>query len=97
MKKYVLMTATILALAAAAGPASAQTAPAGATPSGPVMTAAPGQGFAEHKAEVLDRLQKRIACVQAAQNHEQLKACMPPPPGQGGPGGAPMGAPPQQH
>jgi hypothetical protein len=40
--------------------------------------------FAEHKEKVVARIQARIAkeqamlaCVQAAQNHEAIKSCMP--------------------
>jgi len=42
----------------------------------------PGENFEERKAEVLRRIDKRIArnqeekaCVQAANNHEALRAC----------------------
>jgi hypothetical protein len=48
--------------------------------------APPAQNFDEAKAHHLARLQKEIACVQAATNIEQMRACMPPP---GGHRGAP--------
>ncbi|GEM_PF-1535062 len=100
MKKYVLLTAVALILAAP-GIALSQNAPSGngggfrGGPGGPDGPGAQGmqeenghQGngerFQEHKAEMLKRLnehlaevQKRISCVQAAANHEALRACMP--------------------
>ena len=98
MKKYVLLTVTSLALAAASQ-ASAQTAPAAPAP-GAAMSAAPGGNevpFPQRKAKVLENMQKKMACVQAAQNREQMHACFPEARqgmmgGQGGmpPGGAPQ-------
>ena len=51
---------------------------------------AAGPRFEERKAEILKRIDERRACVQAANNHEDLKACMEkfgPHNPQGGPGG----------
>ena len=88
MKKYVLMTAMVLALAAP-GMAWSQSAPGGGNGAPPSSTGPGGgqereQKFQEHKTEILQRMnehlaevQKRIACVQAATNHEALRACMP--------------------
>jgi TolA-binding protein len=89
MKKYILMTAMVLALASP-GAAWSQTPPtsgsapsnAGGAGSGQMGN---GQNFQEHKAEILKRLnqhlsecQQRISCVNAAADHEALHACMPP-------------------
>ncbi|MGB9154497.1 MAG: hypothetical protein WCD70_15585 [Alphaproteobacteria bacterium] len=89
MKKYVLMTAMVFALTAPAL-SWAQTAPGGAggPPPGGMgggqHEEGDGQHFQERKTEILQRMnehlaevQKRIACVQAATNHEALRACMP--------------------
>ena len=35
----------------------------------------PAQKFAEQKQKIIERLQKRLACVSAAQNEMQLQAC----------------------
>lgn len=50
----------------------------------PTAAAAPAGDFAEHKAKMVARIQERIAkeqtllaCVQAAQNPEAIKACRP--------------------
>ncbi len=90
MKKYLLMTAMIMALAAPsmAWSQNAPSAGGGGTP--PSSAGAGGGGqereqrFQERKTEILQRMnehlaeiQKRIACVQAATNHEALRACMP--------------------
>jgi hypothetical protein len=99
MKKYMLMTAMVLVLAAPATGWS-QNAPAGNPPPGNNPPAGgPGGGqppvnegrFEDRKAEILQRMnnhlaevQKRISCVQAAQNHEQLRACLPERRGPGG-------------
>jgi hypothetical protein len=45
--------------------------------------APPSQDFATVKADVLTRLQKETACVQAATSFDNLHACMPRPPGGG--------------
>ena len=87
MKKYVL---TMIAVMILAMPGVAWSA----APSG---TAGGGQGqgdaqrFAQHKAQLLKSMndhlaavQKQISCIQAAQNHQALQACMP----GGPPGGA---------
>ena len=46
--------------------------------------------FAEVKAQVLERLQKELTCVEAATTFEDMHACRPPPPG------GHMGPPPGQ-
>jgi len=111
MKKYMLLTATVLALAIP-GAAWSQTAPSGGNggppPGGPQgggqHEQGDGQHFQEHKARALEMLnhhlqevQQRIGCVQAAANHEALRACMPERRGGGeghGEGGGPgAGAP----
>ena len=96
MKKYMLTTAMVLALAVP-GMAWSQSAPGGGGNGAPPPSAGAGAGaggsgggqereqrFQEHKTEILQRMnehlnevQKRIACVQAATNHEALRACMP--------------------
>jgi hypothetical protein len=52
-----------------------------ATPPGQAAGGAGGQGqgerFEERKAKVLAKIQERQACVQAATNHEAMKACFP--------------------
>ena len=50
----------------------------------------PSQDFATVKANLLARLEKEVACVQAATSFEAMHACRPPPPG-----GAHHGPPPQ--
>lgn len=110
MKKSMLLTAMILALMAPGAAWSQSTPPGNDNNSEPPPSMgtgeAGGQKFQEHKAELLQRMnehlvetQKRIACVQAATNHEALHACMPergsggghgqPPMGSGGPGEGP--------
>ena len=84
MRKYVL---TMIAVMILAMPGVAWSA----APSG---TAGGGQGqgdaqrFAQHKAQMLKNMndhlaavQKQISCIQAAQNHQALQACLPGPPG----------------
>jgi TolA-binding protein len=108
MKKYVLLTAMVLALAVPCM-AWSQSAPGGGNGAPPSSSGAGGSGggqereqkFQEHKTEILQRMnehlaevQKRIACVQAATNHEALRACMPERregEGQRGEGHGPMG------
>ncbi|MGB9152375.1 MAG: hypothetical protein WCD70_04725 [Alphaproteobacteria bacterium] len=83
MKKYVLLTAMVLALAAPSV-AWSQTAPGGGSNGGSGQQQGGEQQFQEHKSEMLKRLnehlaevQQRIGCVQAAADHEALRACMP--------------------
>ena len=111
MKKYLLLAASILILSAPV--AWSQTAPGGGSgqqqppggggqmqPGGP-QGHGDGQNFQEHKAEILQHMnrhlqevQSRIRCVEAANDHEALRACLPEmgghhggPGGRGGPGG----------
>lgn len=88
MKKYMMLTALALIIC---GPtvAFAQGVPQGnsAPPEGPSAgggRAGSGEEFQEHKTKILARMnehlaeiQKRIACVQSASNHEVLRACLP--------------------
>jgi hypothetical protein len=53
-------------------------------------SAPPAQDFATAKAEILGRLEKETACVQAAVSFDAMHACRPPP------GGAHHGPPPQE-
>lgn len=77
------MKRTIICLAATllCSISFAQTVPPGAPPAGRPGQQDPAR-FAEFKQEVLARqqahlavLQQGIACISAAQNHEQLRAC----------------------
>ena len=80
--KKLLITAAVMALfttpAFAADPAPAATTPEKKE----VPAAAPEQKFEERKAKLLKRIEVRIAkgqeakaCVEAAKNSEELKAC----------------------
>lgn len=86
MKKYILLTAMAFTLTAPVA-AYSQTAPA---PNGTPPQSQGGQHsgdsqhFQERKAEILQRMnehlaevQKRIGCIQAANDHEALRSCMP--------------------
>ncbi len=85
MKKYVLLTAVVLSIAAPSL-AWSQSNPGGFPPQGSQGGGHEGNGqeFQERKANILKRMnehlaevQQRIGCVQAANNHEALRACMP--------------------
>jgi hypothetical protein len=52
-------------------------------------TDAPPKDFATMKAQITARLQKELACVEAATSQDELFACRPHPPGH------PPGPPPQ--
>jgi hypothetical protein len=52
----------------------------------------PPRDFATAKAQITARLQKELACVEAATSQEALHACRPHPPG-----GHPPGPPPQDN
>jgi hypothetical protein len=87
--KKAFMGAIVISLALAALPAVA-------AENNPPQQAA-GPMFEQRKAEILNRIDQRIArdqqekaCIQTANNHEALKACRDkfgPPNRQGGPGG----------
>lgn len=51
-------------------------------------TAPAAEDFATAKTHQLARLEKELACVQAATSLDELRACRPAPP-HGGPGGPP--------
>ncbi len=92
MKKYVLLSAMLVALAAP-GAAWSQGVPPGGNNGAPPPQGSGGQGqyrdgdgqrFQERKSEMLQRMnehladvQKRISCVQAAKDRDDLRACMP--------------------
>ncbi len=81
MKKLLFIACLLTSTAAFAGTTAPQTT------SAPTANSAPGQNapsFADIKAKALDRIgkhldevQKRQACVQAANDKEALKACFP--------------------
>jgi len=82
MKKYILLTAMVLMLAAP-GSAWCQNNPSGNSGNAP-GAGAQGQDFQARKAEIIQHIsahlaemQQRLNCVQAATNHEALRACMP--------------------
>ena len=54
-------------------------------------SAPPQQDFATFKANMLARLEKETACVQAATDFDAMHACMPHPPG-----GVHQGPPPEK-
>ncbi len=87
MKKYLLWTVMVLALAAPSV-SWGQTAPPEPYHGGaPAFGERHGRGeerFHEHKAEMirhlheqLEAVQQRIRCVEGAPNHEALRVCMP--------------------
>ena len=88
MKKYILIAAMALTLAAPAA-WSQNALPPGGNGNGPAPQGQGGQNedpqhFQQHKAEILQRMnehladvQKRISCVQAATDQQALRACMP--------------------
>jgi hypothetical protein len=44
-------------------------------------TPPPAQSFAEAKAQHVARLEKELACIEAATGFDMMRACAPPPPG----------------
>lgn len=107
MKSFVLLAAIILALAP--GLAWSENAPPAAGKGGPPpqMMMGDAKNFAQHKEMMLKHMnehladvQKRISCVQAANNHEDLRGCMihfGGPPGGPMPGGMMHGQQPMSH
>jgi len=78
MKKIAAGTLAVLMLASVAFAASTASAPNPASG----KTGQPGPNFAAHKQKIVDQITQRIqrlqavqACVQAAQDHQALKAC----------------------
>ncbi|MDA8101154.1 MAG: hypothetical protein M0042_16165 [Nitrospiraceae bacterium] len=94
MRKVTGITAVVLVLAFGAFAAWAEQGPASGT--GPAMQGAGGnrETFSERKARILKlfderktRLEQEKACVDAAQNDEDLMKCRPQRPMRGGEGG----------
>jgi len=79
MKNLLMMMALVSTMSASA--AMAQTAPS-AAPAAPAAASSDKKAqheekFNDRKAKILDRLQKKQACVQAATDGKSLRACFP--------------------